>query len=213
MTALFNAEYYLSRKAEIMERDYGPRAEGWKRFLLQAYGQEFAEAVLKEARQQFEQFIPHIPYIGGDENALYTHQIIRAAEYLTFYKVMTSRGKTAQEVGKIIYGALEEFVRHLPEIPGSELTPEFREQRIALAKKSQERRYPDDWVWEYIEGDGVGFDYGTDYIECGAQKLYHAYDADEFLPFYCYLDFATHRTEGWGFMRTETLSEDCLYLG
>lgn len=64
MTALFNAEYYLSRKAEIMERDYGPRAEGWKRFLLQAYGQEFAEAVLKEARQQFEQFIPHIPYMS-----------------------------------------------------------------------------------------------------------------------------------------------------
>lgn len=207
MTKVFNADYYLSRKSEIMERDYDGRAGGWKLFLIQTYGQEFAEAVIKEARQRFEEFLPTIPYIGGDDNALYTHQIIRSAEYLTFYEVMKARGKTAQEVGKIIYVALAEYVRHLPQLPGPELSPEFRNQQIARAKKSQERRYPDDWVFEYVEGDGVEFDYGSDYIECGAQKLYHAHGADEFLPFYCYLDFATHRTTGWGFTRTETLAE------
>ena len=207
MTALYNADYYLSRKADIMEHDYDGRAGGWKIFLTQAYGQEFAEAAIQEARQRFEEFIPAIPYIGGDENTLYTHQIIRSAEYLTFYEVMKARGKTAQEVGKIIYDALEEYVRYLPQIPGNELTPEFRAQENALAKRTQERRYPDDWVFEFVDGDGVEFDYGRDYTECGAQKLYHAHDADEFLPYFCYLDFAAHRTEGWGFIRTETLAE------
>ncbi|UCB42466.1 MAG: L-2-amino-thiazoline-4-carboxylic acid hydrolase [Dehalococcoidales bacterium] len=207
MNTINNPEYYLSRKAEIMERDYDGRAEGWKQSLTQTYGQEFAEVIIKEARQWFEEFLPTIPYIGGDENALYTHQIIRSAEYLTFYEVMKARGKTAQEVGKIIYDALAEYIRHLPQIPGPELTPEFRNQQIAQAKKSQERRYPDDWVFMYVEGDGVEFDYGSDYIECGAQKLYHTHGTDEFLPFYCYLDFATHRTIGWGFSRIRTLSE------
>lgn len=41
----------------------------------------------------------------------------------------------------------------------------------------------------------------------GTQKLYHAHGADEFLAFYCYLDFVTHRTIGWSFARTMTLAE------
>jgi len=207
MTTIYNAEYYLSRKTEFMEQDYGPRAGGWKQFLLQAYSQEFAEAVINEARQRFEEFIPSIPYIGGDENALFTHHIIRSAEYLTLYQVMRARGKTTQEVGKIIYDALDEFGKHTPLVPGQELTHESIAWEKELARISQERRYPDDWVYEYLEGDGVEFDYGKDYSECGAQKLFHAHGADEFLPYLCYLDFVTDRTQGWGFTRTETLAE------
>ena len=207
MTKVFNASYYLSRKVEIMERYYDFHSRGWKPFLVQSYSHKFAEAVLKETRQQFEEIIPTLPYIGGDENTTYTHQIIRSATYLILYKVLKAHGKTAQETGNIIYDEVEEIISHIPQLPGRELTPEFRAEKIELAKKSQERRYPDDWVWEYVDGDGVEFDYGTDYIECGAQKLFHAHDADGFLPYFCYLDFAAERTQGWGFTRTETLAE------
>lgn len=206
MNTIRNPEYYLSRKAEIMERYYLTHAQAWKPFLIQSYGHNFTKAVLRDTRQQYEGFIPTIPYIGGDDNWL-THHLIRSTTGLVLYKVMRARGKTAQEVGKIVYDAVEESVRHLPQVRGRELTPEFRSQQIALAKRSQERRYPDDWVFEFVDGDGVEFDYGYDYTECGAQKLYHAHDADEFLPYFCYLDFATHRTQGWGFTRMETLAE------
>ncbi len=206
MNTIYNAEYYLSRKTEIMERYYDTHARAWKPFLVKSYGRKFTEAVLKATRQQYEEFIPTIPYIGGDDNWL-THHLIRSTTGLMLYKVMKARGKTAEEVGKIVYDAVEESVRHLPPLPGRELAPEFRDQQITRAKKSQERRYPDDWVFEYVEGDGVEFDYGSDYIECGAQKLYHTHDADEFLPYFCYLDFVMDRTPGWGFTRTETLAE------
>jgi len=53
----------------------------------------------------------------------------------------------------------------------------------SMAKKSRERRYPDDWVFEHVEKHGVKFDYGRDYTECGAQNLYHLHNADEFLPY------------------------------
>ena len=208
MSTIYNPEYYLSRKAEIMEQ-YDIRTGGWKPFLVQSYGDKFTNDIMKVTRKQYEEFIPNIPYSGGDENIVYTREIIRAVRGLIFNKLMKARGKTAQEVGKIIYDAEVERVRHLPQVPGPELTPEYRAQEIALAKKSQQRRYPDDWVWEYVEGDGVEFDYGKDYTECGDKKLYHAHDADEFLPYHCYLDFVTHRTQGWGFTRTETLSEGC----
>ena len=207
MNTFYNPEYYLSRKAEIMERYYDFHSQNWGPFLVRFYGHEFTEAVQKETRQQYEELLPILPYIGGDENELYTHQIIRSATYLILFLVMKDQGKTPQEVGKIIYDEAAKIVRSLPQVPRPELTPEIRVEKIELARKSQERRYPDDWVWEYVEGDGVEFDYGTDYIECGAQKLYRAHDASEFLPYFCYLDFLMARTTGWGFTRTETLAE------
>jgi len=62
-------------------------------------------------------------------------------------------------------------------------------------------------VWEFIEGDGVHFDYGYDFIECGTQKFYHEKGADEFLPFFCFFDFATNKASDWGLLRTMTLAE------
>ena len=63
------------------------------------------------------------------------------------------------------------------------------------------------WVWQYVEGDGVEFDYGMDFSQCYTHNLYHSLGANEFTPFYCYLDFITYRTPGWSFHREETLSE------
>lgn len=134
-----------------------------------------------------------------------TRHLIRSTTSLALYKAMKARGKTAEETGKIIYDAVVERVRHLP--PSARLSPEDLARKREQARKSWQRRYPSDWVWDFVEGDGVEFDYGYDFFECGTQKLYHAHGADEFLPFYCFLDFVTYRTPGWGFRRTITLAE------
>jgi len=88
------------------------------------------------------------------------------------------------------------------------MTPLTREQlldrRRRRAERSQERGYPEDYVYEFVAGDGSEFDYGYDFSECAAQKFYQAQRADEFTPFYCYLDFPTSTM---GLRRTLTLSE------
>jgi len=197
--------YYLARKPEI-QAQFNTHAEAWRPFLVNCYGEEFASAVLRETRQQYEVLIPEIPYIGGDENPM-TRHLVRSTTSLVFYKAMKARGKTAEEVGKIIYDAVEVSVRQIPSLPGPELSSVYIVEEKERARKSQERRYSGNWVWEFVEGDGVEFDYGRDFLECGTQKLYHAHEAEEFLPYYCYLDFVTHRTIGWGFTRTKTLAE------
>jgi hypothetical protein len=198
-------DYYLSREPEILAQ-FEAHAGSWRPFLAASYGDEFAEAVLKDAREQYKALIPEIPYIGGDENPM-TRHLVRSTTSLVLYKAMEARGKTAEEAGEVVYDAVVEVVGQLPPRPALELSREYLAEEKHKALKSQERRYPGDWVWEFVEGDGVEFDYGYDFLECGTQKLYHAYGADEFLPFYCYLDFVTHRTTGWGFARTTTLAE------
>lgn len=150
--------------------------------------------------------IPEIPHIGGDENPM-THHLVRSTTSLALYKAMKARGKTAEETGKIIYDAVMERVSHLPVSSAKALSTEDIQAKREQARKSQERHYPGDWVWEFVEGNGVEFDYGYDFLECGTQKLYHDQGADEFLPFYCFLDFVTSKASGWELTRTMTLAE------
>jgi hypothetical protein len=195
--------YYLSQRKDILEL-YDTHSQGWRPFLAQLYGDIFAEQVIQNAREMLGGLIPEIPYIGGDENSM-THHLVRSTTSLVFYKAMGARGKSAEETGKVVYDAVVEYVRHLP--PNQPLTEEELAKKKKRATGSQACRYPGDWVWDLVEGDGVEFDYGYDFYECGTQKLYHAQGVDEFLPFYCYLDFVTYRTSGWSFSRTMTLSE------
>jgi hypothetical protein len=39
------------------------------------------------------------------------------------------------------------------------------------AAESQERRYAEDYVFAFVDGDGETFDYGVDYIECATCKF------------------------------------------
>ncbi len=143
--------YHLSRKSESLAL-FDTHAQAWRPFIASRYGDDFANTILRKAREQHEALIPEIPYIGGDANPM-TRHLIRSTTSLAFYKAMKARGKTAEETGKIIYDAVVESVSHLPPLPPR--SPEDIEGEREQARESQERRYPGDWVWEFVEGAGT----------------------------------------------------------
>jgi hypothetical protein len=202
---LIGEAYYASRKSEIVAL-FSEHSQAWKPFIVGRYGADFADAVLKEARERVEALIPEIPYIGGDDNRM-TRHLVRSTPSLAFYKAMKARGKTARETGRIIYDAVVEVVSQLPFSRPQPPSPEFIEEKKEEARKSQERRYRGNWVRVFVEGEGEEFDYGYDFYECGVQKYYHAHGADEFLPYFCFLDFVTTRRHGQVLMRSMTLAE------
>ena len=201
-------EYYAIRKPELLER-FDSESQYWESVIVSRFGKAFARNILREARAEFEALIPQIPYIGGDENHL-TWSLIGAVRYLALYKAMEKRGKTAEETGKVLYDAILTRIDEpqVPIPPSKRLTmPQLMERRRKRAERSQERRYSQDYVYEFIAGDGKDFDYGYDFSECAAHKFYHAQGADAFTPFYCYLDFPKSRLDGSGLRRTLTLAE------
>ena len=195
--------YYLTRKADILAL-FDDYARAWRPLLGSRHGEGLAAAVVEEAHRRHETLIPAIPYIGGDENPM-TRHLIRSTASLVLYQTMKAHGRTAEETGLVLYQAIRARVRRLPLLAPA--TPDELTRKSEQARESQERRYPGDWVWEFVDGDGREFNYGYDFSECGTQKLYQACGADGFLPFYCYLDFAAYRTAGWSFLRTMTLAE------
>jgi len=201
-------KYYLDRKPELLEK-FDAACRLWKPVIIKSYHEEFAGAILWEARREFESLIPQIPYIGGDENH-YTKYFIESVGYLAFYQAMKKHGRTAEETGKILYDAvLTRLGKPRPPVPPGEfLTREQRNERTKKGgERSQERRYPGDYVYKFVAGDGTKFDRGVDFNECASLKFYHSQGAGEFLPFYCYLDYPASRVTGEGFSRTMTMSE------
>jgi hypothetical protein len=198
-------EYYTARKAEFL-KEFDEESQYWRPIITLQYGEDFANILLREAREEFEALLPHIPYIGGDENHL-TSSLVESVWYLALYKAMRKHGRTAEETGKVLYDATVARIDEAPAtIPPSErLTVEqLMERRKRRAERSQERHYPEDYVYEFVAGDGEEFDYGYDFLECAAQKFYHTQNADEFTPFYCFLDYPKSKM---GLHRTMTLSE------
>ena len=184
-------------------------AGDWRPFLTEGYGADFAEAVLEAARARFESLVPKIPYIGGDENHL-TDSLIGSVRYLALYQTMKARRKSAAETGKVIYEAVSVRAKEpLPPIPPEQILgpEELMQRRRERAEYSLQRRYPDDFVYDFVEGDGETFDYGYNFLECATVKFYRTQGAGEFTPYYCFLDFPKCEGAGLGLHRSMTLSE------
>ena len=202
--------YYLSRKSELVEC-FEKESKRWWPILSEHYGEKLAENIILDAKQRLEDLIHDVPYIGGEKNHL-TSSLIGSAECLALYTAMKARGKTAVEAGKVLYEAIvKRYGDPVPEIPSSQKLSEEELMRLRKdrAERSQRREFEQDFVYEFVEGDGDTFDYGYNFIECATQKFYATQGADEFLPFYCFLDFPKSRLYGLGLFRTGTLAEGC----
>jgi hypothetical protein len=201
-------DYYLARK-DVLLLDFDDEARCWKPILTSHYGIDEAEGILDECRGQFELLIPQVPYIGGDENKL-TSSLMDATRCLTLFLTMRDYGRTAAETGKILFEAI---LARESEMPRSSSPSDVHSRaNIMLSRReraeiSLERRYPEDYVYSFVTGDGQAFDYGYNFYECAAQKFYRRQGAEVFMPFYCALDFAWSQVLGLGLSREMTLSE------
>ena len=75
----------------------------------------------------------------------------------------------------------------------------LKNRLIKRADDSHSRKYPGDFVLNYIEGDGQSFDYGVDYIECASCKFLEAEGASVIAPYICAVDKTASEQMGWGF--------------
>jgi hypothetical protein len=207
-TAPASANYYVTNKARLV-KEFEPIARQIRKLTAQAHGEALAAAVNAETLAEFERLLPQLPDIGGDRNAL-TDTLIHSMGALVFYRAMTARGQPVQEVGRLLYRSIEAMTFQSSTMSGlnGRMTqgkaPQNNFKR--MAEWSQKRAYPGDWVLTFVEGDGVTFDFGVDYTECGLCKLYHAHGADELTPYLCLGDFPASQAYDSGLVRTTTLA-------
>jgi len=177
------------------------------------FGEEEAGAMRREMLDEYRRLILEVPSIGGRKNML-SGTLIGTAQPLAVFRVVIRHGGTAEETGGLLRREIETQLGRIPRALRHAMG-RYRFSRLKIrqferaARRSQTRRYPDDWVFEVVEGDGETFDTGVDHIECGIVKFLHAHDADELTPYICDLDYVLAEAMGYGLRRTKTLAWGC----
>lgn len=202
-------ENYVSRKSRLL-RDFVRSIARIKRKLISRVGEEQANVLIMESRQEYDALIPQIPYIGKENPFLIF--LLPTSRYLAICRVLKRRGWSVEDVGQLICEIGEEELKAIQELVRRVIgylwfSRWFLRRLKKRATESQERKYPGGYVLTYVEGNGLDFDYGVDYTECASCKFLRSENAFELAPYVCAVDKAASEMMGWGLTRTMTLAE------
>jgi hypothetical protein len=203
-------DYYVGRKTELLG-SFDDLQKHVRPLLVASHGEACANAAYADARREFEALIPVIPYVGGDENQL-TQEMVQSAMALALYRAMKNQGKSVEETGHLLYQTVEAMVDSYPSllvraVGFYEMSAFGQRKNRRAALESQKRLYPENWVFNFVEGAGQNFDWGIDYTECGIVKFFQAQSADELARYMCLADYPMSKAFGMGLVRTTTLAE------
>jgi hypothetical protein len=204
--------YYVAQKDKLLQ-DLNGFAKLMCPELTARYGAERANRIHQDTLAEYEKLIPQFPYVGGQENRLTTN-LVQAGYGLALYRALRVHGGAVEEAGELSHLAMERKLHRIPAFLRHWMGRfMFSPRRVRDMKKraqvSQQRRYPGDWVWEVIEGDGQTFDIGIDYTECGIKKFMRDQGAGELTPYLCNTDYVLFRALGMELVRTKTLAWGC----
>jgi len=210
LTENASSDYYTAQAHRLL-KDFDKVAKHYRNVLKSHLGDEASDQIICESRQEFQRLIPEIPYIGGKKNRL-TRVLIGCTMALALYRVLKSRGRSVEEIGKMVVEIEEDRVQSYPKfflrLLGRSIHSPLGKNRIKkMAEESQKRLYPGGWVATFVEGDDKEFDFGIDYTECGLCKFFHQQGADELTQYLCLWDYVAQRAMNTGFSRSMTLAE------
>jgi pimeloyl-ACP methyl ester carboxylesterase len=203
--------WYLRHKSRIM-REVRFASRPYRKQFVSTYGKEVGEAVATDTMRRFEALLPDIPYIGGDENPM-TRTLYLSGVWLAMYRALRARGASIDEAARLIYLGTASLYDSFPfrlllRWQGRRLFGRRHiEQRRHAAAISQRRRYPDDWVFDVVEGDGRTFEWGLDYTECAIVKYLKREGAPELAAYGCWVDYPAYAAMGVKLIRTETIAQ------
>ncbi len=165
--------------------------------------------IIEESRDEYERIIHELPYIGGKKNP-FQFNLIGSAWMLALYRTLESQGYGTRKIGEMGYDVMEQYVNSISPLYKSFFRrfvySRFMKRKMKNdARKSQLREFPDDWVFEFVEGIRGEFNWGADVTECGICKFFKAQNAEKFLPYLCIADFAQFNQMGIGMKRTKTI--------
>jgi len=204
----YNKRYYIKNKEKIIKQ-FNSLIKAAKKVVL-PIGELDVDLIEEQARIELENILSRLPYVGGDK-APYTSLMIQSAETIALYKVIKSLNMSEREMGKLIYEIAESYAQSISSVKKwlyrkAIFSKKMKNYWREWLKESQKRKYPENWVGNFIEGDGKTFDYGINFTECGWMKLIHNEGAEEIAPYACLCDYARMQAFGVGFKRTKTIA-------
>jgi hypothetical protein len=203
-------KYYVSRKSKLL-KDFDKTADLMQVYLVQHYGEEFADTLYRDTRKEYDNLLPEIPYIEGARARALNSFLLITAQELAVYRAMKKHGKGSGEAWEICHEAIkrrmEKFSRTKRWLLKYFVFSNFLRRRVRRRAERGEQLKFGDFEIRYLIGDGEEFDWGVDYVGCGNYNFMKAQGAEEFAPYVCMSDIALSDSLGWGLIRTQTIAD------
>ena len=201
--------YYTSQARKLMH-EFDRLVSKVREPIIARYGEQKAGEFMVEARQEYFNLLPALPYVGGEQP--FTQFVIASGWFLAFYRVMHAEGASVREAGELAFLLSQTYLERVPGFARHLLgymtfSPRYQKKLRTRAEQSQIDPDPRGYIFSYIEGDGVNFDYGVDYHQCATWTLFQEQGVAELTPYLCACDYLYSQLLGWGLTRTTTLSE------
>jgi len=206
------SDYYVSRAPRLL-RQFDRHFKRVHARLVERYGNGFAEEVRADTRRRFAAILPELPYIGGRSND-YTAVIVINGWIVSLLRAMKARGKSVEEVVGVCCAAADDFFGSAPgfvlRLAGKLAFSGLVRRHLAKqAERSQQRRFAEDFVYEFKSGDSSGDDMALVFSECAVNKFYKAQGAEELAPYCNFFDVTYSRLMGMGVDAHNTIGRGC----
>lgn len=205
-----NKYYYIKRKNRLLKNLKRFKKSGIK-VLKKYYKEDEVEDIVKNIYVEYEKLIPQIPYIGGKENYL-TVFLVNSIEALAVIIVLKNRGENREKIGEILFFIMYEYMNQLSPLKRYlwrrwHFSKGYMKKLKKSSKKSKEKRYPYDWVYDFEENKkDDSFDYKITYYECAIYKIYRDLGYEEYVPYLCLSDYANYKALNFRLERTKTIA-------
>ena len=201
--------YYESRKKRYL-RIFDFASKRLKRITAARYDSNFADAVLAKTRMEFEELLPETPFIGKS-NVFGSIMPINTG-IIALYRAMKSQGRSAEETIQLCVEFSDQMIRVLPAFVRNILghlvfRNPVKRYFAGQAARSQERRFPEDFVFRLEEG--ASGEMSLVFDECAVNKFYEAQGATELKPYCNFFDVTYSRLLGMGLDASETIGQGC----
>jgi hypothetical protein len=204
---------FRSTDCERLLRDFDKTADLVRPFVAGRFGEGGADALYRRVRENYEEFIPQIPRIGGLRATMLNSFLRITAQEVAVYKAVKERGGTPSEAWEVCHEGIRlrmtEFPRWKRWLFRRLMYSGIVRRVVRRREERNEQAKFGDFEVRYRTGDGSDFDIGVDYVRCGNLELAKKLEAQEFAPYVCMSDIALSDALGWGLIRTQTLADGC----
>jgi len=179
--------------------------------LERAYGSEVAASVSAAARVEYEKILPEVPDIGGARNVFQPVMTVNGW-IVALHRAMRASGRSAEDSVRVSQAVFDGWLRRLPgpvlrAIGRLAFSGPARRYFERQARRSQERRYAEDFVWRVEHGpDG---ELSMVFDECAVNKWYEAQGVRELSPYCNFADVTYSRLMGMGVNAEQTIGRGC----
>lgn len=179
--------------------------------LVSELGPEAAGAIVADARREYGRVRPEVPDIGGSRNVFQPVMTVNGW-IAALHRAMRSRGSSARDTIRVFQQVFDGWLQKVPgfvlrAIGWLMMSAPVRWYFARQARRSQERRYAEDFVWRLEQGPGGEVSFVFD--ECAVNKWYDAQDLRDLKPFCNVADVTYSRLMGLGVDASETIGLGC----